>query len=88
MFDLKQYLSARTGKKVLHNDISKSSLYKYYQTFECHANPLCYFSAVIDTISMIIIKFQLDYTETISVLRAFAAMPSTVFYFVKVLIFS
>ena len=33
---------------------------------------------------MSIIKFQLDYIEEVSVLRAFATMPHTISYFVKI----
>ena len=69
--------------RVLHEKIPNPRFYRTYQTYECHMNPLSYFSPVIDTISMMIIKFQLDYNEAISLLRAFPAMPMTVFLFRK-----
>ena len=43
----------------------------------CHSPP------VIECLLIIIIELELDYIETISIFWAFAAIPMTVYYFVK-----
>ena len=68
MFELGKYLTSISPKAIMHEMIPNNSFYKTYRTYECNINPLSYFSSVVDTISMMIIKFQMDYIETISIL--------------------
>ena len=57
----------------------------YCKIFECHMDPLTYFSVVIDTVSLLIIEFKLDYVEVVSILGAFAEMPYIILYFTQTL---
>ena len=68
IFLLKKYLDSLTPSGVLYSDIRKGSQYYYYHTFNCHLNQLSYFSPIIDSLSIIIIEFQLDYIEAVSIL--------------------
>ena len=47
-------------------------------------NFLSYLSPKIDSLSRIFNKYSLDYTEVVSILVVIAAIPQTVFYFIKV----
>ena len=45
-------------------------------------NPVIYLATVIDAVSLLLVKFYLDYVEAVSILKSFATVPHTTFYFI------
>ena len=84
IIDLKEHINEEMEWKRTQRKFQKGMPYYQYTNIPCHLNVLVFLSTIIDTTSSMIIKFQFDYTEAVSILRAFAAMPHTVYYFVKV----
>ena len=69
---------------ITHRLMKCGSRYASYKTFECHCDPVVYLSSVVDCVALLQMKYHLDYVEVVSILRAFAALPHAVYYFVLV----
>ena len=83
MFSLEEHINNMEPNGTLHRGIPASGQDPKYYVYKCHMIPFSYFSPLIDPLSCLIIEFQLEYIEVVSLLRSYGAMPMTTFYFVK-----
>ena len=85
MFLLRNHFKSILQANILHKGIKPGNQYYWYKIFEYHMITLTYFFPVIDSVSVLVIEFQLDYIEIVSIPRAFSTMLHIILHSIQTL---